>query len=91
MNAIKKVTHLREQQHTLEGWIERVDHSNRRLHIRTGSRDKFGCTVLVPEQCEITHNLLHLQLHSLLPCDPVQIVYEEDDLGGRIARTVEIC
>ena len=39
----------------LEGWIDRVDLSNRRLHVRTGSRDSIGVTVDIPDECEIHH------------------------------------
>lgn len=90
INITKKKSILRRQLLTLEGWVERVDHANRKLHVRTGSRDKFGVCVLIPDDCEIMHNLHHLQLRLLLPCDPVSIAYEEDEFGGRVAQTVEI-
>lgn len=74
----------------MEGWVERVDISNRRLHVRTGSRDKFGVCVIIPDHCDIRHQLYHLQLSSLLPCDAISIAYQEDENGARIAQTVEM-
>jgi hypothetical protein len=90
INTLMKKSVLRRQLLTLEGWVDRVDHHKRQLHIRTGSRDRFGVCVLIPDHCEIKHSQHHLQLRSLLPCDPVSISYEEDDLGGRVAQVVEI-
>lgn len=90
IDTTKKKTSGRTRLHKLEGWVERVDLSNRRLYVRTGSRDKFGVCVLIPEQCDIRHQLYHLQLTSLLPCDAISISFLEDDNGARIAHTVEM-
>ena len=90
IDTSKKKTGLRARLQVLEGWIERVDLSNRRLHVRTGSRDKFGVCVLIPDQCDIRHQLYHLQLSSLLPCDAISVSYQEDENGARIAQTVEM-
>lgn len=89
INTTKKTT-LRHKLQVLEGWIERVDHSNRRLHVRTGSRDRFGVCVLIPDHCDIRHQQHHLHLTSLLPCDPISIAYEEDEFGARIAQSIEV-
>jgi hypothetical protein len=75
----------------LEGCIEGVDLQNRRLHIRTGSRDRFGACVQVPEDCDIHHESFELALHSLLPWDAVNIHYTEDAAGQRVAQRVEVC
>lgn len=74
----------------LEGWVERVDAHNRRLHVRTGSRDRHGSFVLVPEGCEIHHEGYRLGLQSLLPCDAVNIHYTQDADGTRVAHSVEL-
>lgn len=89
ITTTKKNT-FRQKLLALEGWIERVDHTNRRLHVRTGSRDTVGVCVLIPDHCDIRHQQHHLQLKSLLPCDPVSIAYAEDELGARIAQTIEV-
>lgn len=84
----KKTTRIKL--HTLEGWVERVDLSNRRLHVRAGSRDKFGVCILIPDDCDIRHDLHHLQLSSLLPCDAISVAYQEDENGARIAHSIEM-
>lgn len=90
IETTRKKSSIRTKLQILEGWIERVDLSNRRLHVRTGSRDKFGVCVLVPDQCDIRHQLYHLQLSSLLPCDAISVSYQQDENGARIAHTVEM-
>jgi hypothetical protein len=74
----------------LEGWVERVDLHNRRLHVRTGSRDRIGTCVLIPDDCAILHAGNGLRLQSLLPCDAINIRYQEGANGARIARTIEV-
>jgi hypothetical protein len=88
--SLKRKKGLRHPVHQLEGWIERVDLSKRRLHVRTGSRDKYGVCVLIPDDCPIHHQRYHLQLSSLLPCDAICIDYEEDENGARIAQKIEM-
>lgn len=90
IDTTRKKSLARSRLLTLEGWIERVDLSNRRLHVRTGSKDKFGVCVLIPNHCDIRHQLHHLQLSSLLPCDAISIAYQEDEYGARIAQTIEM-
>jgi hypothetical protein len=80
----------RGRDHLIEGWIERVDAQNRRLHVRTGSRDRIGASVQVPEDCEIHHEGYHLGLQSLLPCDAVNIRYSLDAEGVRLATNIEL-
>lgn len=90
INTIKTKKMIRGKLHQLEGWVERVDHYNRRVHVRTGSKDKFGLCVLIPDQCDIRHLQHHLQLTSLLPCDQLSIAYMEDEFGGRVAQSIEL-
>ena len=90
IDTTKKKTITRTKLHILEGWVERVDLTSRRLHVRTGSRDKFGVCVLIPDHCDIRHELHHLQLSSLLPCDAISIAYQEDENGARVAQTIEM-
>ena len=90
IDTTRKKTIARTRMLALEGWIERVDLSNRRLHVRTGSKDKFGVCVLIPDHCEIRHLSHHLQLTSLMPCDAINIAYLEDENGARIAQTIEM-
>ncbi len=90
IDTTKKTMTHRSKLLQLEGWVERVDHSNRRLHIRTGSKDKFGVCVLIPDHCDIRHIQHHLQLTSLLPCDQLSIAYQEDEFGARVAQTIEL-
>jgi len=90
IDTTKKTMTHRSKLLQLEGWVERVDHSNRRLHIRTGSKDKFGVCVLIPYHCDIRHIQHHLQLASLLPCDQLSIGYQEDEFGARVAQTIEL-
>jgi hypothetical protein len=76
--------------HLLEGWVERVDLHNRRLHVRTGSRDRVGVTVHIPQECAIRHDGFELRLQSLLPCDAINVSYRQDDNGARIAQLIEM-
>lgn len=85
-----KKTHFRHQLLSIEGWIDRVDVSQRRLYLRTGSRDRFGSCIVVPLECEIHHDMHHLHLRSLLPCDAVSIGYVENEVGARIAQRIEV-
>jgi hypothetical protein len=85
-----KKTHFRNQLLNIEGWIDRVDISQRKLYMRAGSRDRYGFCILVPADCEIRHELHHLQLRSLLPCDAVSISYMENEVGARIAQRIEV-
>lgn len=73
-----------------EGWVERVDTANRRLHVRTGSRDRLGACIEVPLECDIHHDGFRLGLQSLLPCDAVNIFYTQKADGARIATDVEL-
>jgi len=86
----RKKKGLRHPLHHLEGWIERVDLNKRRLHVRTGSKDRYGVCVLIPDQCHIRHQRYHLQLSSLLPCDAISIDYEEDENGARSDQAIEM-
>lgn len=90
IDTTKKKTIQRSRLHILEGWIERVDQSNRRLHVRTGSKDKHGVCVLIPDQCDIRHQQHHLQLTTLMPCDQLSIAYQEDEFGARVAQSIEL-
>lgn len=90
IDTTKKKVMQRSRQHLLEGWIERIDPLNRRLHLRTGSKDKHGICVLIPDQCDIRHLQHHLQLTTLMPCDQLSIVFQEDEFGGRIAQSIEL-
>jgi hypothetical protein len=85
-----RITTRLSRSHLIEGWIERVDLQNHRVHVRTGSRDKFGVCVHVPDECTIHHESHELTLHSLLPCDAVNIHYLQDEHGARIAHRVEL-
>lgn len=88
--SIKAKAIHRSKQQRLEGWIERIDLSNRRLYVRTGSRDKFGVCVLIPDQCDIRHLQHHLRLTTLLPCDQLSIAYHEDEFGAKVAQSIEL-
>lgn len=90
IDTTKKKTIHRSRLQVLEGWIERVDQSNRRLHVRTGSKDKHGVCVLIPDQCDIRHLQHHLQLTTLMPCDQLSIAFQEDEFGARIAQSIEL-
>ncbi|HQR05726.1 MAG TPA: hypothetical protein PLN21_02835 [Gemmatales bacterium] len=90
IDTTKKKRIQRSRLQVLEGWIERVDQSNRRLHVRTGSKDKHGVCVLIPDHCDIRHLQHHLQLATLLPCDQLSIAYQEDEFGARIAQSIEL-
>ena len=85
-----KKTSFRHQLHNIEGWIDRVDLGQRRLYLRTGSRDRYGLCILIPEDCEIRHETHSLHLRSLLPCDVVSVGYQENEVGARIARHIEV-
>jgi len=78
------------RQQLFEGWVERVDATNRRLHVRAGSRDRRGSCIEVPFECEIHHDGSRLGLQSLLPCDAVNILYTHDAGGARVASDVEL-
>ena len=90
IDTIRKKTFERHRLQMLEGWVERIDQSNRRLHVRTGSKDKFGVCVLIPDQCDIRHQQHHLLLSTLMPCDQLSIAYQEDEFGARIAHSIEL-
>jgi hypothetical protein len=85
-----KITTRLARGRLLEGWIERIDLSNGRLHLRTGSRDTIGVCVSVPDECEIHHEGYHLLLQSLQACDSVNITYLVDEQGLRIAQDIEV-
>ncbi len=74
----------------LEGWVDRIDLGTRRLHVRTGSRDRIGVCVQIPDDCAIEHAGYLLRLQSLMPCDAINIAYQEDDNGLRIAQSIEV-
>lgn len=90
IDTTKKKSIQRSRMQKLEGWVERIDQSNRRLHVRTGSKDKFGVCVLIPDQCDIRHLQHHLQLSTLMPCDQLSIAFQEDEFGARIAHSIEL-
>ncbi|MFT3878705.1 MAG: hypothetical protein QM703_03480 [Gemmatales bacterium] len=90
IDTTRKTPLQRHRLQKLEGWVERIDQSNRRLHVRTGSKDKFGVCILIPDQCDIRHLQHHLQLSTLMPCDQLSIAYQEDEFGARIAQSIEL-
>ncbi len=90
IDTVKKKPIQRSKLQRLEGWIERIDQSNRRLHVRMGSKDKHGVCVLIPDQCDIRHQQHHLQLATLMPCDQLSISYQEDEFGARVAQSIEL-
>lgn len=80
----------RSRLNLLEGWVERVDLNNRRLHVRTGSRDRIGSCLVIPEDCTIQHQGFDFHLRSLLPYDAISITYQEEADGLRIAHAIEL-
>lgn len=90
IDTTRQKTIYRSKPQKLEGWVERIDLSNRQLHVRTGSKDKYGVCVLIPDHCDIRHSHHHLQLATLLPCDQISIAYQEDEFGARLAQSIEL-